>query len=192
MTDVRCTLAIDIEGVLLDWSVGFDAWLRDNRVFSSFPLVGVRHFNFCGFLGHLPHEDRLALIRRFNTDEAMGALLIIAGAEETVRRLRAHGLRLVAITAPGDDPITIRIRRAQLERFALDDVEILGLNANKTAALLCHNAHAFVDDNPKKIAEVEAANGSRMKSIPSRRASLSAGTKSASPKISTISLTCCL
>lgn len=159
MTDARCTLALDVDGVLLDWSSGFDAWLRDNGVVPSFSLVETRHFDFRDVLGYFPYEDRLAFIRRFNTDEAMGALPIIAGAEEAVRQLRAHGLRLVAITAPGDDPATIRLRRAQLERFALDDAEILSLNADKGSALLRHDARALVDDNPKKIAEAEAILG---------------------------------
>lgn len=158
-TDARRTLALDVDGVLLDWSAGFDAWLRDNGIFPSFPLTGSRHFDFRDVLGRLPYEDRLALIRRFNADEAMGNLPVMAGAEEAVRSLRAHGLRLVAITAPGDDPTTIRLRRAQLERFALDDAEILALNADKTQALLRHDARALVDDSPKKIAEAEAALG---------------------------------
>jgi beta-phosphoglucomutase-like phosphatase (HAD superfamily) len=159
MTDARRTLALDVDGVLLDWSAGFDAWLRDHGIFPAFPLTETRHFDLRDALGHLPYEDRLALIRRFNTDEAMGRLPVMAGAEEAVRRLRAHGLRLVAVTAPGDDPTTVSLRRAQLERFALDDAEILGLHADKTRALLRHDARALVDDSPKKIAEAEAALG---------------------------------
>jgi len=159
MSDARPTLALDVDGVLLDWSAGFDAWLRTVGVEPAFPLVDTRHFDFRDVLGHLPYEDRLALIRRFNTDEAMGALPLIPGALEAIQRLRDHGLRLVAVTAPGDDPATIRLRQAQLERFALDDIEILALNANKVEALLRHGARALVDDSPKKIAEAEAALG---------------------------------
>jgi FMN phosphatase YigB (HAD superfamily) len=159
MNSNRRTLALDVDGVLLDWSAGFDAWLRRNGIRPALPLTEAGHFDFRDALGHMPYEDRLALVRRFNADEAMGRLPVIAGADEAVRRLRAHGLRLVAVTAPGAHPTTVRLRRDQLARFALDDVEILDLHADKVQALRRHDALALVDDSPKHIVMAEAALG---------------------------------
>jgi len=159
MIRTRRTLALDVDGVLLDWSAGFDAWLRENGIFPAFSLTKTGHFDFRDALGHLPREERFSLIRHFNTDEAMGRLPVIAGADMAVRRLRAHGFRLVAITAPGTHPTTVRLRRDQLARFALDELEILDLEVDKVQTLRRHNALALVDDNPKHLSAAEAVLG---------------------------------
>jgi Predicted sugar phosphatases of the HAD superfamily len=152
-------LALDVDGVVLDYLGGFVPWLESRGYTPTRRPHEVDAWDLSQLVG-CSREEMAGLIREFAVTESFGSLSPIPGVVEAIASLRSdfQGLRIVCITSAGSSPITANLRRANLERLglAVDDVVVLPLQASKR---LCLEAlppgSVFVDDLLDHVIEAE-------------------------------------
>jgi len=154
-------LALDVDGVLLDYLGGFVPWLREQGHDPIKEAHEVDDWDLSYIVPHLSDDETLDLIGRFSVSESFGRLSPLPGARESLALIRKEfpGLSIVAVTSAGTDPSTERLRRANLSLHSmeLDSVTVLPLGGDKRAHLAAlPKGSVFVDDLMKNIKVAES------------------------------------
>lgn len=153
-------IILDVDGVVLQWLPTFAGWMAergfppriahdletDFRMSTMFPDAGMPRM--------------LAEIALMSLDPRYGRMPFYPGVEATVSALRdAHPeAAIVAVTAAGERPETVAMRRANLSALALDDVRVLPLGARKIDEFRRFPKGSIVlEDVGKHVAEAEEA-----------------------------------
>jgi len=154
-------LALDVDGVLLDYLGGFVPWLKEQGHHVTKEAHEVDDWDLSNILPHCDDDQTVELIGRFSESDHFGHLSALPGAREAVALLRTEfpDLRMVAITSAGHSPVTLRNRCDNLTRrgFALDDVTVLPLGGDKREHLSrLPKGSVFVDDLFKNVSVAES------------------------------------
>lgn len=149
-------LALDVDGVLLDYIGGFLPWCESRGV--RIATREVRDWNMTDVMPDIDDDARWELVKGFSVSPELGDLQPYPGAVEAVAALRRDlpGLRVVSITSAGDTEFTARMRRKSLEVFGLDEITVLPLGASKRDHLVkLPTPSVFVDDLHKHVGVAE-------------------------------------
>lgn len=154
-------LALDVDGVLLDYLGGFVPWLKEQGHHVTKEAHEVDDWDLSNILPHCDVKQTVELIGQFSMSEQFGRLTPLPGAQSAVAQLRKEfpDLSIVAITSAGTSQETERLRRANLalHSFELDEVTVLPLGGDKRTNLAALPKHSvFVDDLMKNIHVAES------------------------------------
>lgn len=139
----------DCDGVLLDWSYGFDQWMKRhgyikkrNDIYSISECYGITK------------SDSKRLAAMFNESVCMAYLPPLRDAMHYVKRLHEeHGFVFHCITALGTDPFAVRSRNENLRRIfgdtAIERITCIDLGASKKPILSQYENSGclFVEDS---------------------------------------------
>ena len=126
----------DVDGVLLNWAAGFDAWMLD-KGFCHVP--GNEHAYLMNerFID-VEYDQGKQLIREFNESEAVGNLVPFRDAVEGVHKLAKAGYKFGVISSHSDVPHACAQREHNLKEHFGDVFEFfvhLPTGADKDDAL---------------------------------------------------------
>lgn len=148
-------IALDVDGVLLDYLGGFLPWLKDLGYLVECSPEEVPAPDLSDVIG-TTNDEIIKLITNFSTTESFSNLRPYPGAIETLSALKRDysGIRIVAITSAGSSEQTARLRRKNLASFPLDDVTVLPLRSSKASHLSAlPSPTLYIDDLPKHVME---------------------------------------
>lgn len=152
--------AFDVDGVMLDYVLGFRNWLLKNNYFVGCEANEVRNWSLNDLLPKQNSEEIFSLIRQFSLDEDFSKIPEINGAYEGIVTLKKKypDNKFIAVTSAGNSEITINNRKKNLSKFELDEVHVVDLGESKFEYLSrLPNGSVFVDDLKKNINVAEEA-----------------------------------
>lgn len=159
-------LGLDVDGVLLDYCVGFLSYLPSIGVIPACKPNEVDNVNLKCALPELERAAIEKLITDFSKTEGFGQLPAYPGAVEAVSRIKTHfgdQLRIVAITSAGTSDETRRLREQNLALFSFDEVHMLPIGGDKSEHIARLGPHSvFVDD---MLTNVRAAQNVGVRSV---------------------------
>jgi len=149
-------IALDVDGVLLDYLGGFVPWLRTQGYKPLMEAHEINDWDFGNVLPDITVPQLVDLIGQFSVSPGFGELVPLKGALEAIKTLREEfpNHEIIAITSAGSEAITEQMRRANLEKhaFGISSVTVLPLGASKRDNLLAlPPGSIFVDDLIKNI-----------------------------------------
>lgn len=144
-------IALDVDGVLLDYAGSLDLWMRSHF---SYMTPAKQNIYALHERYNIPHLYMEPLANLFAESEHFRTLSPYRNAIPNVRKLYEAGHRLVAVTACNSTEITKKLRYENLEaRFgnAISEVHFVGVDRPKREVLAKLRPDAFVDDLPEHI-----------------------------------------
>lgn len=133
------TILTDCDGVLLDWSLGFDSFMSSLGVVKK-PNTE-HHYRLSLQYPELTDTQTSELVNQFNTSEAVSRLTPWADSVEIIQNLYSLGYRFVCITAISDHPAARQYRTENLNRvfgqgvFRHEDMVCVPVGHSKESAL---------------------------------------------------------
>ncbi|MEY2859550.1 MAG: hypothetical protein RL392_8 [Pseudomonadota bacterium] len=150
LVDERNTIALDCDGVLLDYSTAYAcAW---ERAFGVAPVLQNERAYWPMDRWGIPRlmGENLERFRSVFDEEFWSTIPAVAGAIAACHLLKSRGIRLVCVTALDDQFACARLRNLNDLGFPIEQVITTGNDASigspKAAALAILKPVAFVDD----------------------------------------------
>jgi len=148
----------DADGVLFDWVTGFNTWM-EGKGYNRLPNTEY-HYTIENWY-NISHEHAMELVEHYNSSAAIGYLGPYLDSVEYVKKLHdEHGYKFAVITAMGNDPYAIRLRKRNLTRVFGDvfvDVLVVGLLKSKLELLKLYQPTIWIEDKPSNAEEGVAA-----------------------------------
>lgn len=141
----------DVDGVLLDWELGFRPWIArqgytfDERCAGNYSIN--QRYN-------IPDGKGMALVDKFNHSSDFENLKAIGDSVEYVQRLHNEGWKFVAITTAGEHPWTWPLRRRNLDKVfgegVIEELYVLPIHGNKGVELTKFTGRGlyWIEDKP--------------------------------------------
>lgn len=107
-------IAVDVDGVLLDWELHFHRWMKDQ---GHKRAMGIKSYWQEEHYPGMSLDEARKLVYYFNTSAWMLAIPAFPTAREGVARLVKAGYSFVAITSMGEDPYALEARKINIERI---------------------------------------------------------------------------
>ena len=149
-------IAIDCDGVLLNWEQSFDDWMA----FQGFPKHASDHYDV-SMNYHMNKGQCEVLVKIFNESAWMKFLKPIEGAVENVKKLADLGYKFHVITSQTLDKKANQLREENLKEVfgdVFEQIECLDTGADKDEALSkIPEGTIWIEDKP-----ANAELGSRM------------------------------
>ena len=149
-------IAIDCDGVLLNWEQSFDDWMA----FQGFPKHASDHYDV-SMNYHMNKGQCEVLVKIFNESAWMKFLKPIEGAVENVKKLADLGYKFHVITSQTLDKKANQLRQENLKEVfgnVFEQIECLDTGADKDEALSkIPEGTIWIEDKP-----ANAELGSRM------------------------------
>lgn len=150
------SVALDCDGVLLDWERGFAKWITETHRIPVNP-DGPSSWDLTSWIG-CDMVSAITYVREFNRSEEFSLLEAMPGAVAAIQRLRAEGWQCHVITACGEHPTIHEKRLSNLRnRFGADawtTVQCIDLGKSKRPALYKVQAGSYwVEDSYGNAAE---------------------------------------
>ena len=149
-------IAIDCDGVLLNWEQSFDDWMA----FQGFPKHASDHYDV-SMNYHMNKGQCEVLVKIFNESAWMKFLKPIEGAVENVKKLADLGYKFHVITSQTLDKKANQLREENLKEVfgdVFEQIECLDTGADKDEALpKIPEGTIWIEDKP-----ANAELGSRM------------------------------
>ena len=126
-------IAIDCDGVLLNWEQSFDDWMA----FQGFPKHASDHYDV-SMNYHMNKGQCEVLVKIFNESAWMKFLKPIEGAVENVKKLADLGYKFHVITSQTLDKKANQLRKENLKEVfgdVFEQIECLDTGADKDEAL---------------------------------------------------------
>jgi 5'(3')-deoxyribonucleotidase len=126
-------IAIDCDGVLLNWEQSFDDWMA----FQGFPKHASDHYDV-SMNYHMNKGQCEVLVKIFNESAWMKFLKPIEGAVENVKKLADLGYKFHVITSQTLDKKANQLREENLKEVfgdVFEQIECLDTGADKDEAL---------------------------------------------------------
>ena len=126
-------IAIDCDGVLLNWEQSFDDWMA----FQGFPKHASDHYDV-SMNYHMNKGQCEVLVKIFNESAWMKFLKPIEGAVENVKKLADLGYKFHVITSQTLDKKANQLRQENLKEVfgdVFEQIECLDTGADKDEAL---------------------------------------------------------
>jgi FMN phosphatase YigB (HAD superfamily) len=147
------TLLTDVDGTLLDFATDFHIWMKDR----GYEASGTLHETFeIDVVYGCTREQALHEVEAFCEADVFKSLPSILGSLNVIRRLKADGWHVVAITSCHASPAAIENRLENL-RYLFDiqpqDVIFAGLMGDKREILARFPPAIWVDDHYRHIDE---------------------------------------
>ena len=141
----------DTDGVLLDWVSPFAPWAA-RRLNRPLDPSKITEFNLTSWLGVDSVAEMVEMVTLFNgsAEHGFDRLPPMPGAVDIVALLHARGTTMRVVTSCSDDPAVKDLRVGNLVRTFGDvfqDIVVLGLGADKTAALKRFDPALWIDDH---------------------------------------------
>jgi FMN phosphatase YigB (HAD superfamily) len=152
-------LVLDVDEVLLDYVFAFSRWAHSLGIVPAVHPHEENDYTLCNLFPDRSSAEIRALIEAFSKHDDYAYMPEIPGARSFVHRARNKypDMRVVCVTACGDDPVTRHMRCANLVDFPVDGVVILPLGATKLEVYGRLGADGsplvVVDDRPKHVDE---------------------------------------
>lgn len=140
-------IAIDCDGVILDWFSAFKEFMDRKGIIAKLP------FEDYAMSTSYPGLDIMYYIEEFNQSPEFGNLSYLPNALESVRAIKNLGHSIVAITAPGNSITTKNLRLKNIAEFNFDHVEVLPLITKKIDVMNKLKVDLIIDDSVKVIKE---------------------------------------
>lgn len=152
-------ILVDCDGVLLDWTYGFDRWalMKHDKVPINYDIFGIH--NRYGIIESTADN----LVEQFNQSAHIGYLPAFRDSIRYVQTLhRDYGFVFHCITSMGKDIYANELRRKNLEalfgKFVFEDIQFLDLFEDKSTVLekYVNTGCMWIEDNPNNaVAGVE-------------------------------------
>jgi len=138
----------DVDGVLLDWKSGFDAWMSER----GYEIVAPSQYKQSIRYG-IEQYTADKLVEQFNESAWMGFLKPLRDSVDVLFELNSAGWHIECITSLSTDHWAGELRRMNLERFfgrgVIRRVICLPTGADKDDALSKYkNTHWWIEDKP--------------------------------------------
>ncbi|MHA1539799.1 MAG: hypothetical protein ACTSXQ_04930 [Alphaproteobacteria bacterium] len=101
----------DVDGVLLNWEVAFDTWLRENGQ----KIIDPTAYKIYQKIGAPTKEEGRLVAKKFNESARIGFLEPLRDAVHYVQKLAAEGWEFHALTSMSNDPYAQKLRMMNLE-----------------------------------------------------------------------------
>lgn len=102
----------DVDGVLLDWSTAFDAWMKER----GYELVNANEYKqYVRY--NIPKQESDSLVERFNTSAWMGFLKPLRDSVSVLDQFASENWHFECITSLSLDHWAGVLREMNLERF---------------------------------------------------------------------------
>jgi len=149
-------IAIDCDGVLLNWEQSFDDWMA----FQGFPKHASDHYDV-SMNYHMNKGQCEVLVKIFNESAWMKFLKPIEGAVENVKKIAVLGYKFHVITSQTLDKKSNQLREENLKEVfgdVFEQIDCLDTGADKDEALSkIPEGTIWIEDKP-----ANAELGSRM------------------------------
>jgi len=152
-------LGLDADGVLLNYLSGLFAYARSQGHRVACEPHEVTDWSCRNAFPDHDDDGIYRLIEEFSVTDGFSRIPPIEGAVEAVHAIKSTlpDVSVVAITSAGSSPLTIEMRRQNLELFPFDDVHVLPLGASKAEHLSrLPKGSVFVDDLHKHVQAAES------------------------------------
>lgn len=126
----------DCDGVILDWSRGFESWLKNQGI--SLVPDAEKYYSIADRHG-ITQKQAAELVKTYNESSAIRDLEPFADSQEYVKKLAGQGFRFCAVTSLSDSPEAYLNRRINLTELFGDvflSVSCLKIGTNKYEKLL--------------------------------------------------------
>ncbi len=143
------TLAVDIDGVVLDHPLGMYDWAISKGIEVGCRPEELDSYTMSPMFPGKTQDEIYYMLVQFSLDEKFANLPPIPGFIDALRFFRNEepDLRVIAITAPGADERTRSSRIKNVECFGFDEVHVLELGASKKQHLMqLPPGTVYVDD----------------------------------------------
>lgn len=116
------TILTDVDGVLLDWFSGFDAYMTKKGL----PTIPGTESSYLLAQRHgIPDLEAYKMAREFNSSDSVADLQPVFGAQKYVGLLHEQGFRFVAITSLSDHPRAYFYRKQNLSKLFGNAIQTL-------------------------------------------------------------------
>lgn len=158
MTNPPLVLGLDADGVLLSYLHGLFGFVRSKGHVVACEPHEVDDWSCARAFPNKTAAEIGEYIEEFSVQPSFAHIPAIEGAVDAIHGIKQDlpDVKVVAITSAGTSPLTIAMRRTNLQIFPFDDIHVLPLGASKEAHLSqLPYGSVFVDDLYKHVMSAE-------------------------------------
>ena len=158
---MNLSLGLDVDDVILQYKKHFIRFMESQNYIPQIEYNKPHRFDLSDVFPGYPISEILQKIREFSYEKEFSEIEEYDGFSDAIREIKKNfkTISLIAITSPGDHPITVENRLKNLSQYPFDAVHITPLLESKKSHLRkLPKKTVYIDDSYTHIKTAEKLN----------------------------------